>query len=147
MNEETTGLSRLVTDREVAHEEAIEWNEIISSVKEKAGRDHLTGLILRGPFEAAMRRETVRGERTQEPVTLLMLDIDNFKSYNDAFGHNGGDIVLKSLAVLMKEVVRKSDVVARWGGEEFVMMYPNTDLEQAEVVAERFRGDVEKRLS
>jgi diguanylate cyclase len=139
--------STVVQDPEVAHGEALGWNKIIDSAVETAGKDHLTGLIQRKQFESAVRREMKAGRRLKSPVTLALLDVDNFKTYNDVHGHNEGDVALKTIADLMKELAREVDVVARWGGEEFVMLYPGTDIEGGEKAAERFRALVEERLT
>jgi diguanylate cyclase (GGDEF)-like protein len=77
--------------------------------------------------------------RHQQPLSLIMLDIDHFKQFNDRFGHPAGDELLKQVAEVLRQSARAYDVVARYGGEEFAVLLPNTSLEQAVQVAERIR--------
>lgn len=79
-------------------------------------------------------------KRYKNPLTILIMDIDNFKKINDTYGHEAGDIVLKNFANILKENVRQSDLPARLGGEEFVLLMPNTDLEQGKIVAKRIKS-------
>src|SRR6202042_671029 len=78
-------------------------------------------------------------ERYQQPVSLLLLDVDHFKRVNDTYGHEGGDMVLRAISSALPTVTRQSDVVARWGGEEFVIGLPQTGAVGARVAAERIR--------
>ncbi|MEA3355610.1 MAG: GGDEF domain-containing protein [Patescibacteria group bacterium] len=130
----------------LAHEEASEWNEIIKAQVEAAGRCGLTGLMRRKQFEIAMRREIRRRGRDNQPLTLGFFDIDKFKKYNDKYGHNKGDSVLETLGKLMIEKARKVDILARWGGDEFVILYLNTDIDGAKTAAEDFIKLVENEL-
>lgn len=101
--------------------------------------DALTGLMNRRALEESLENERARSIRSGAPLSLFMLDIDNFKSFNDAFGHVCGDEVLRQIAVLMQRWIRKGDLAARYGGEEFLVILPATDEEEAFGIAERVR--------
>lgn len=117
-----------------------EANEKLSAL---AGTDELTGLINRRGFEEHLTRELDRAARRMTPLSLLLLDVDWFKNYNDDFGHLAGDEVLHRLALLLRSQARSTDIVARFGGEEFAVILPDTPGEGALVLAERFRETVE----
>ena len=103
-------------------------------------RDHLTGLYNRRVFEAMLEVETRK--RTSKPFSLLLIDLDNFKLVNDTYGHGTGDQVLIAIAKMLRLSFRKSDVVSRYGGEEFAVLLPETSPDSAWLVAERFRENV-----
>jgi len=109
-----------------------------------ANHDFLTGLYNRRFFENQFQLEFNRSERSKTPVSLIILDIDHFKRINDTFGHLVGDRVLEFLASMLKESSRSGDIVARFGGEEFLILLPNTDLTVAKTIAERLRAETEK---
>jgi diguanylate cyclase (GGDEF)-like protein len=111
-------------------------------LRELAYRDGLTNLFNHRYFLETMDRELARAARHERPLTLLMFDIDNFKEINDTYGHQVGDIVLKSISQILSRNNRKTDVVARYGGEEFVMVLPETNLAGALVKAEACRAAV-----
>ncbi|NLI92093.1 MAG: diguanylate cyclase [Peptococcaceae bacterium] len=100
-------------------------------------QDHLTGLANRRYFEQQLKLELERAFRLGHSSTILILDIDNFKGVNDRFGHLEGDKALKALASVLKETLREVDLPARFGGEEFIILLPETSLEQGRVVAEK----------
>lgn len=102
--------------------------------------DSLTGIANRRMFELVMDREWAAAIRNQRPLSLILLDIDFFKQYNDCYGHQVGDESLQRVACLLQEGCRSQDLVARYGGEEFVVILPETDLASAEIVAERCRA-------
>ena len=81
-------------------------------------------------------------QRSTSPLSVLIIDIDNFKNINDIFGHQIGDIVIKSLANIFINTIRKSDIAIRYGGEEFLILLSNTNLHQAQVLAEKLRANV-----
>lgn len=108
-----------------------------------AHRDSLTGLENRGTFDAVLKREWTRTRRHRNPLSLLFIDIDRFKTYNDHYGHQAGDIALKAVATRISECIDEPwDHVARYGGEEFVVVLPDTDTAGAILVAERIRRSV-----
>jgi len=108
-----------------------------------AVRDGLTGLYNRRYFNELITAEANRLKRSPAPLSLLMLDIDNFKNYNDTQGHPAGDELLKSIAKVFKNSSRTVDIACRYGGEEFVIVLSQTDKKGAQVIAERLRVQVE----
>lgn len=111
---------------------------------EIARSDPLTKLSNRRDMREKIEYETNRFERSHKPFTILMGDIDFFKAVNDKYGHDCGDYVLKEIARIFQSSVRKQDVVGRWGGEEFMLMLPETNLEGGRIVAEKIREKIEK---
>ena len=105
-------------------------------------QDYLTGLANRRYFEQQLKQELERACRLGHFSTILIIDIDNFKEINDKFGHLEGDKALKLLASELKDVVREVDLPARFGGEEFLVLLPETSLEQSQIVAEKIRNRV-----
>ena len=112
--------------------------------KELAITDDLTGLYNRRYFNQRFDREFLRAKRYKRPLTILMIDIDYFKNYNDINGHILGDEVLIKVASLLESNLRKADIVARYGGEEFVILLPEIDNSHADQVAEKLRHTIEK---
>jgi len=108
-----------------------------------AGTDTLTGLLNRRAFFDRAQAVWNTAARRTRPLTAAMVDLDHFKKTNDEHGHAAGDEVLKAVAGLLSSTCRTSDVIARWGGEEFLLLLPETTLEQAGVLAERLRSAVE----
>jgi diguanylate cyclase (GGDEF)-like protein len=94
-------------------------------------------------FQQKLKEEIMRSEAFKKPVSLIMSDIDNFKDFNDTYGHQEGDIVLIETAKMFRLNMRDVDVVARYGGEEFAVILPETDIQQAREIAERIRQRVE----
>jgi diguanylate cyclase (GGDEF)-like protein len=111
---------------------------------EGALQDPLTGLYNRRHFEERIASELAASQRHRRPVSLLMCDVDHFKSINDAHGHLAGDEALKMVAFVLRGAVRKEDVLARYGGEEFVVIARETPIEGAQSLAERIRRAVER---
>lgn len=107
--------------------------------------DALTGLFNRRMAVQALDRELARSARSGAPLTVLLCDLDHFKRLNDQFGHLVGDQALRAVATLLKDRVRKSDTLARFGGEEFVLILPDTPPEDASVLATRIFTEVERR--
>ena len=114
------------------------------ALEQLATRDGLTGLANRRCFDDTLHAEWTRAMRAQQPLSLLMVDVDNFKAYNDANGHLGGDDCLKHIAEAVSSEMRANDLVARYGGEEFAVILPNQSLSGAAIVAERIRYRVER---
>jgi diguanylate cyclase (GGDEF)-like protein/PAS domain S-box-containing protein/putative nucleotidyltransferase with HDIG domain len=108
-----------------------------------ATTDGLTGLKNHRALHERLQEEYDRALRYDTPLSVLMLDVDEFKAYNDAFGHPAGDAVLQQVARIVQETARSGDVVARYGGEEFVVLVPETGVEEVKIVAERMRKAVE----
>lgn len=121
---------------------AIENARLYLQVKEQAITDGLTGLYNHRYFQLRFSEEFAHCKRYNNDLSVLMLDIDHFKQYNDTYGHIAGDLALKEIANLARASVRENDLVARYGGEEFVIILPMTNLEGAKVVAERIRQSV-----
>ncbi|MBI3608873.1 MAG: sensor domain-containing diguanylate cyclase, partial [Nitrospirae bacterium] len=105
--------------------------------------DPLTGLGNRRAFEMRMEEEVHRADRQHTPLSLVMVDIDHFKRFNDTFGHPAGDEALHAVAQKLKTAARLSDFSCRYGGEEFAVMLPNTNAGNARILAERLRKAVE----
>lgn len=114
------------------------------ALEQLATRDGLTGLANRRCFDDTLHAEWARAQRQKQPLSLLMVDVDNFKAYNDAHGHLGGDECLKRVARAVASEMRANDLVARYGGEEFAVILPNQSLKGAAIVAERIRSRVEQ---
>lgn len=124
---------------------ALENARLHRMVERQALVDGLTGLANRRQADEALATEIARTERLGGPVGLILADVDDFKAVNDRFGHPTGDAVLRDLAETLRENVREIDTAARWGGEEFAVILPGTDLEGAAQVAERIRAALAER--
>jgi len=120
-------------------------NRAYETIQRQAVIDALTGIPNRRSFSETILKEYGRSRRNNEPLSVIMCDIDNFKAYNDTYGHTNGDICLKKVAQQVRESLRRpSDFCARYGGEEFVVLLPNTPREGAMHIAEAIRANVEK---
>ncbi len=117
--------------------------ERTAELKRLATTDTLTRLYNRAYFTSKLEEEFHRAERYHGPLSLMLLDIDHFKTVNDTLGHQAGDAYLEAIAGLVARSVRQVDTVARYGGEEFAIILPNTDLAETMVLAERLREQVE----
>lgn len=125
-------LTRLVRD----HQRAIRL------VRRQSRLDDLTGLATHGAFKERIEREVLRATRYRRPLSVLMLDVDHFKTYNDAFGHPAGDRLLRLVGRLVTRELRQVDFAARYGGDEFSVVLPETTKAAAGVVAERIRASI-----
>lgn len=130
----------LVEQLKRANEELQEANGIL---KEMAVKDGLTALYNHRYFQESLAQEITRSKRSQKPCSVLFMDVDNFKVYNDTHGHPKGDRLLKTLAHMLRSNLRGSDLAARYGGEEFVLLLPETPKEAALKIAEALRCVVE----
>jgi len=124
---------------------AIENSQLYEKTVVRAHTDTLTELWNHGHFHFLMQVEIEKAKATKTPLSLMMVDIDDFKVYNDALGHQAGDKLLKDLAVLLRNQSRKMDYVCRYGGEEFTVILPETNKKEAFVIAQRLREDVKNR--
>ncbi len=107
-----------------------------------ATRDHLTGAFNRRVLDELLGHEMERAIRQGLPLSVIMFDVDNFKGYNDKFGHLQGDMALKTVTNVVQKLTRKEDFVARYGGEEFLIVLPDTVIEKAREIAERIRKKI-----
>jgi diguanylate cyclase (GGDEF)-like protein len=122
----------------------LDRDERFEALEQLAATDPLTGLANRRGCEKSIAGEISRAERERKPLSCIMLDIDRFKQVNDTQGHQAGDQVLRELSAMLRQSVRAYDIVARWGGEEFLLVLPGADLEAARMLAERIRLGVQK---
>jgi len=100
-------------------------------LQEQSIRDPLTGLYNRRYLEETLERELLRARRAGHPVSVIMLDIDHFKKFNDTYGHEAGDFILQAVARTIQKSVRAEDIVCRYGGEEFTVILPGLELKKA----------------
>lgn len=124
---------------EAANQELMAMNALLSQA---AITDSLTGLRNHRAFQESLLSLVQMAERYGQPLSLIMLDIDHFKQFNDRFGHPAGDELLRQVAAVLRRSARAYDMVARYGGEEFAILLPNTDLNEAMQVAERLRQQI-----
>jgi len=123
---------------------AIENSRLYELTVERAHSDYLTSLWNHGYFQYLLHNEVEKAKANRSPLSLLVIDIDDFKIYNDTLGHQEGDKILKNLAALLRNQSRKMDLVCRYGGEEFTIILPHTDKKEAFMIAERLRLDIQK---
>ncbi|MBO9997609.1 MAG: GGDEF domain-containing protein [Cyanobacteria bacterium SID2] len=112
-------------------------------LKAQANIDFLTKTFNRRAIQEQLSNEELKYYKMGKTFSVVLLDIDRFKSINDNYGHDGGDIVLKHLSEVLKQNLRKRDILGRWGGEEFIVILPDTPIDRALIVAERLRKSVE----
>ena len=122
---------------------SLENVELHDQVKRQAVTDELTGLFNFGRFQEVITNEAAAAVRFEQPLGLVLLDIDDFKQVNDTYGHPQGDVVLREVARILRESSREIDEPARYGGEEMAVALPQTELEGAYVIAERIRVAVD----
>lgn len=104
--------------------------------------DQLTGALNRRGLDEALEREVARAERSEAPLCVVLLDIDDFKLINDSHGHQVGDFALVHLVAIIRETLRTNDLIGRYGGDEFVLLLPNSRIEEASAVLARLHGEV-----
>lgn len=131
---------------EVAQEKIVKLQQELSQLSEKVSIDQLTGVLNRRGLDEAMMREIARAQRGGVELSVALLDIDNFKSLNDTYGHHVGDTALQHLVKVIKETVRPTDIVSRFGGEEFVILLPETNLDQAVEIITRLQRLLTKQF-
>jgi two-component system cell cycle response regulator len=120
----------------------LQMSALYEDAQRLATTDALTGMLNRRAFLEIVERERLRSDRHGFPFSLMLLDLDHFKTVNDTRGHSAGDAVLRGVATVLNTVARKTDVVARWGGEEFVVALPQTREAGARIAGERVRRAV-----
>lgn len=125
---------------------AIRFREQEKKLEVMAMKDGLTGLYNHELIIDLFEKECIKAERNHESLAFLMIDIDFFKNINDTYGHNAGDQVLKRLSRILEENSRESDIIGRYGGEEFCIGLPNTEEEEAYGISERIREAVEENI-
>lgn len=146
---ETQGMrqrsERLMDELKQSSAEIVELKRNIENVRREAHMDSLTGVANRRSFDLRLRDAVRQADEEGEPLSLLMVDIDHFKRFNDHYGHQVGDRVLQLVARVLTSSVKGRDTVARYGGEEFALILPQTALPGAGKVAEQIRSGVESR--
>jgi diguanylate cyclase (GGDEF)-like protein len=155
MYQNTTLLPLRATNGEIAHicliiydvtNVALNRRQLLTANKELqrlSSTDRLTGLYNRGHWEESLQREYARHRRYGSFAALVMFDIDHFKKINDTYGHQAGDQVIQRVAEVVREHIRSVDIAGRYGGEEFAVLMPDTELRGAAIFAERLRRSVE----
>lgn len=128
----------------VRHSSFVRIQEMSQNFEKQAKRDPLTGLLNRRGMRENLKQELDRSQRYNNELTVMMCDIDYFKSINDQYGHDKGDDIIKSLATILGSGIRKQDSVARWGGEEFLFLLPETNGTQAMQLAQNIRIKIEE---
>ena len=114
------------------------------NLKRQSVTDELTGLFNRKYLHRRLEAEMSRAKRYGTPLSCLLIDIDFFKTVNDMYGYDWGDVLLKKIAQMLQALIRKEDILTRYGDEEFILILPNTSEDNAYIFAERFRRDIEK---
>lgn len=135
-------IEALRRERDAAELANRELREVLTELELAAGTDRLTGAWTRRRFEEAAAAEMSLARRGRIPVSLLMFDLDHFKNVNDTFGHPAGDKVLAGMAEIVREQLRVSDALVRWGGEEFIVLAPATRIDGGLNLAEKIRRAV-----
>jgi diguanylate cyclase (GGDEF)-like protein len=133
----------LQVDRRLENPKLIEL-KLFEETEASAYRDELTGLYNYRFFSEFLRCEVIRSARAHAPLSLVMIDVDDFKPYNDHGGHETGNVALREIAQLLTQTLHPSDMAARYGGEEFALILPSTPKQGAAVVAERIRASIEE---
>lgn len=114
-----------------------------AKIKRLSEEDYLTGLYNRRKIHEIIETEIIRSKRYNSAFSVILIDIDDFKIVNDTFGHNTGDKVLVQFSGTLKHTIRESDIASRWGGEEFLVIMPETTIDGASALAEKLRSNIE----
>ena len=137
---------RLKRERDQLRTSVEEASMRAERAQERAMTDALTGILNRYGLQHVLAREHAEARRYNRPLSCLVIDLDNFKTINDTYGHAIGDLALQQIAGILREAVRRSDTVFRYGGEEFLVLLPETDLEGATALAEKIRAATASRF-
>ena len=143
-NEDDLKIIKIFAAHAVNVMERVELYERSKEMEQVLITDHLTGVLNRRYLYERVTEEITRAERHNHEISLMMIDVDDFKNYNDQNGHLAGDDALRSVAAIFRDTVRTIDFVARYGGEEFTVVLPQTSLQEAVTIGERLRKEVEK---
>ena len=135
--------STIRTKEEALETENQKLQEQYKIVEQLSITDKLTGLYNRNKLDATFEAEVARSDRTGKPLAMIILDVDHFKMVNDTYGHHVGDTTLQTVAERLKDTVRQTDIIGRWGGEEFVVICPDTPKQGAKELAEKLRKAIE----
>jgi diguanylate cyclase (GGDEF)-like protein len=127
-------------------QQLIEQKTLIESLSSQASQDSLTNLYNYHKFQELLDKEVYRAKRYNHDLGLIFGDIDNFKEINDKYGHLAGDAALKSIAKCLKDNFRDSDIIARYGGDEFAIILPETSINDVYIVVERLRKNVDSLI-
>ena len=123
-----------------------ELYDMTSNLETQAQTDNLTGTFNRNKFDEALSFEIQKAKAEGNSLSVILLDIDRFKNINDTYGHQAGDYVLKEIVDIITPSLKRLDIFARWGGEEFIILTPNTDVEGGRILAEKIRVQLEKNI-
>lgn len=147
LDEIQQNIQNIIKNFDVPEENKLEVIEQINFMytrsKYLSSTDELTGLLNRRTFDNSFEKEFLRAQRYNNPLTLVIFDVDHFKNVNDTYGHQCGDYILKEISNAALQTFRKTDTVFRIGGEEFAVILTETDINQAKIPLERFRKTVE----
>jgi diguanylate cyclase (GGDEF)-like protein len=144
ISEQENALLSLKTENEELKKRLTTIEQLKNRISEQAIRDPLTNLFNRRFLNEFMERELALARRNQKPLAVVMLDLDHFKQLNDQFGHQTGDMVIEMVAKHLLRQSRRTDILFRYGGEEFLVVLPNTNATQAKHLAENWRVHVEQ---
>jgi diguanylate cyclase (GGDEF)-like protein len=144
LNEKLTDVNRKLEEKVENRTQELEQSN--EELKKLSWTDPLTQLLNRRSCEEHFKSEIARFERTKEPFCIILGDLDHFKRINDTFGHNTGDYVLIEVAKILQENSRKTDMVFRWGGEEFLFLLTGTELSGGVIIGEKVRTKIEKKV-
>ena len=146
MQRHRDGILEARREADAAEHRVRELEAQLAQVSEQVREDQLTGTLNRRGLEDAMERELARAERRKTPLCVAILDLDNFKKLNDTYGHQAGDDALMHLSNVVKNTLRPTDIVARFGGEEFLVLFSDTALPQAVDAMRRLQRELTKRF-
>ena len=133
---------RLQTRMKISSDDLKQLQQELEKSQQEAQTDVLTSLFNKRGFEKRFELERIRAKQNETPFSIIMVDIDHFKKVNDTYGHLVGDSLLKSIANLLKSHLRKNDIASRYGGEEFLILLPETGIDGATAAAQKIRGNL-----